>query len=170
MEGTMKPKTSKKSIKFVSQANRRPVEVRRIGRFKTITRFADVTVFDKLFYEEKIDYHQHQISEWLYAIGLSSGIRFSGSSVFEKPIGSSFSNTSETEKSSHNRLLLHKCMMAVQKGISKEACSLLEAIIFYDKSIREWSKSTGYGRNGKVQLLRQSLDAVIDFRDNGLKY
>jgi len=164
----MKQKTLKKSIKFVSEASCRPVEVRRIGRFRTVTRYADTTTFDKLFYEDKIDQQQHQIAEWLYAIGMSSGIRFSTSSVFDQVISSSFSNMSETEKSSNSRMVLHKCLNAVKKNISMEACSLLEAIVFYDKSVREWARTTGYNRNGKIDLFRKSLDEIMDFRDNQL--
>jgi len=164
----MKLKTSKKSVKFVSEASRRPVEVRRISRFRTVTRYADTTTFDKLFYEDKIDQQQHQIAEWLYAIALASGIRFSSSSAFDQTLSSSFSNMSETEKSSNNRMVLHKCLNAVKRNISREACSLLEATVFYDKSVREWARTTGYGRNGKIDLLRKSLDEVMDFRDNQL--
>jgi len=164
----MKLKTLKKSLKFLSEDKKRPVEVRRIGRVKTMTRYYDTTNFDKMLYEDKIDHNQHQIAEWLYAIGIASGIRLSTSSSFEPTVSSSFSNLNETERSTNCRMVLSKCLNAVKSNVSNEACSLLEAIVLYDKSVREWAKCTGYGRNGKIDLFKKSLDEVQDFRDNQL--
>ena len=169
MGNIMKQKTYKKTIRFYNESQR-PVEIRKIGRSTSYVRFADTTVFDKFYHSQKINEDLYSIAEWLFTIGKGCKVHYATSSFLGTPISGSRGSSSETEKSTHNGMILKKCLEHIQKEFGVVACSLLQGIIFYEQSIRDWSKTTGNSRNGKMELFRQSLDELKEFRENKMKH
>ena len=159
----------KRTIRFYNES-KRPVEIRKIGRSTSYVRFADTTVFDKFYHSQKITEEQYTIAEWLFTIGKGCSIHYASSSFLGTPISGSRGTSSETEKSTQNRMVLNKCLEHIRREFGIVACSLLQGIIFYEQSIRDWSKSTGNPRNGKMELFRQSLDELKEFREQKMEY
>ena len=165
----MKPKTfikSKTRVKFKTE-NDRIAEVRYVGKFKTVVRYADTTVFDRFLFENKINDEQFQIAEWLYTLSMASGINISTSSFLNNDTGVRTNNRDNiSEKSVNARLILNKCLDHVQEKRGQVAKSLLTALVIYQKSIREWSQANSVSRLGKLNLFKQILDDLIYFRDH----
>ena len=109
----MKQKTlikSKTRLKFKTE-NDRIAEVRYVGKFKTVVRYADTTVFDRFLFENKINDEQFQIAEWLYTLSMASGINISTSSFLNNDTGIRTNNRDNiSEKSVNARLTLNKCL------------------------------------------------------------
>ena len=165
----MKPKTlikSKTRIKFKTE-NNRIAEVRYVGKFKSVVRYADTTVFDRFLFENKINDEQFQKAEWLYTLSMASGINISTSSFLNNDTGVRTNNRDNiSEKSVNARLILNKCLDHVQEKRGHVAKSLLTALVIYQKSIREWSQANSVSRLGKLNLFKQTLDDLIYFRDH----
>ena len=158
--------TSKKRVKFLTE-NKRQAEIAYVGNFKTVVRYADTTVFDQFLFQEKINPEQFQIAEWLYTLALASGINISTSSFLSNMSGVRGNGDNNiSEKSVNARLTLEKCIKHVGEKRGPVAKSLLEALVIYQKSIREWARATSRSRVGKLDLFKQSLDDLIDFRDH----
>jgi hypothetical protein len=157
---------SKKRVKFTTE-NERLAEIRYVGKFKTVVRYADTTVFDRFLFEEKITDQQFQIAEWMYTLALASGINISTSSFLNNDTGIRTNNKDNvSEKSVNARLVLNKCLDHVQERRGVVAKSLLTALVIYHKSIREWAKATASSRQGKLDLFKKTLDDLIYFRDH----
>ena len=166
MKQKIKKHSTKKKVKFITESSRF-AEVAYTSKFTSVVRYADTTIFDQLLFQDKINNEQYQIAEWLYTLALHSGINISTSSFLSNPIpGSRTSNESISEKSVRCRLTLNKCLDHIKSSMGAEAQSLLEAIVFYQKSIRDWSRSTNRPRQGKMELFKKSLDELIKFRDH----
>lgn len=156
-----------KNVKFKTDSNR-PAEVVYTSTFKSVVRYSDTTVYDQYYYKDIIDSDQHQIAEWIYALATSSGTtpRVSTSSMerITGKNGASISETSAQSKQTLNGILRH-----IQDTCGRDAKSLVESLVIYDTSIREWSKINHKSRVGKISLLKNSLDEAKNFRDNYLK-
>jgi hypothetical protein len=158
--------TSKKRVKFVTE-DKRQAEIAYVGKFKTVVRYADTTIFDQYLFQEKINPEQFQIAEWIYALAMASGINISTSSFLNNPSGVRGSGVNDiSEKSVNARIVLDKCLCHIKQKRGPAAQSLLEALVIYQKSIREWARSTSSSRQGKLDLFKQTLDDLIHFRNN----
>lgn len=156
-----------KSVKFKTDSNR-PAEVVYTSTFKSVVKYSDTTVYDQYYYKDIIDSDQHQIAEWIYALATRSGTtpRIATSSMerITGKSGNSISETSAQSKQTLNGILRH-----IKDTCGKDAKSLVESLVIYDTSIREWSKINHKSRVGKIDLLRNSLNEVRNFRDNYLR-
>jgi len=156
-----------KSVKFKTDSNR-PAEVVYTSTFKSVVKYSDTTVYDQYYYKDIIDSDQHQVAEWIYALATASGAtpRIATSSM-EKVTGKS--GNSITETSAQSKQTLDNILRHILDKCGKDAKSIVESLVIYDTSIREWSKIHHKSRVGKINLLKNSLDEVRNFRDNYLR-
>tara|TARA_Y100001973_G_C5190270_1_gene330536 strand:+ start:1188 stop:1703 length:516 start_codon:yes stop_codon:yes gene_type:complete len=169
----MKKKHSKRkailreTIKVTTQ-NNRPVQVYSVGKFKNTARFSDTNNFDLYFFQDKINQDQHQTAEYLYGLALASNIKLSVASFLSNPIkisGSAASSNNAQEKSAQSKKALNKILTEVSKRCGNVAKSLLESVVVYNYSIRDWSLLNNKTREGKLQLLQTALDEVSKIRE-----
>lgn len=159
---------TRKTIKITTQ-NNRPVEVYNVGKFKTTTRFSDTNSFDLYYFQDKINHQQHQVAEYLYGLALASDMKLSVSSFLSNPVKVVGSNSSlhMSEKSAQSKKALNRIMSEVSRRCGRVSKSLLEGVIIYNHTIREWAHMNKKTRNGKLQLLQVALDEVGKIRDGG---
>ena len=153
-------------IKIKTNSNR-PVEVISVSRFKTTARFADTNTFDLLYFQDKINQDQHQSAEYLYGLALSSNVKLSISSFLSNPIREQNpGGNNQSERSAQSRNLMNKILAAVKHQCGDLAGELLQGVVIYNYSIREWCAINHKGRDGKLQLLQGALNEVKNYREN----
>ena len=144
----------------------RPVEIISVGKFKTTAKYADTTNYDLLYFQDRINQDQHQSAEYLYGLALASNIKLSISSFLSNPIREPKSGQlSQSEKSAQSRNTLNKILAAVSQRCGSLAGELLQGVVIYNYSIREWCAINSKGREGKLQTLQSALDEVQNFRE-----
>ena len=161
----MRKKTTQR-VKINTPQNR-PVEVNYIGNgIKSTVRFADTSVYDLYYFQDKITQDQHQSAEWLHSLAIRSNIKLTVQSFLSNPIQlGKNSSAGMSERSVQSRVTLNKVLDHVKRSCGRVSSSLLEGIIIYNQSLSGWSRSTGKSRTGKLQVLQSALDEVGKFRD-----
>ena len=150
----------------INTIKNRPVEVNYIGNgIRSTIRFADTSVYDLYYFQEKITQDQHQSAEWLHSLAIRSNIKLTVQSFLSNPVPmGKGSSTGQNERSAQSRVMLNKVLEHIKKNCGRVSSSLLEGIIIYNQSLSGWSKSTGKSRTGKLQVLQSALDEVGKFR------
>ena len=162
----MKKKKSFKRIKINTDQNR-PVEINYIGNgIRSTVRYADTSIYDLYYFQDKITPEQHQSAEWLHSLAIRSNLKLTVQSFLSNPVrlGNS-SIASMTERSANSRVVLNKVLNHIKNNCGKVSSSLLEGIIIYNQSLSDWSRSVGKSRTGKLSVLKDALDEVGKFRE-----
>ena len=160
----MKKKTTQR-VKIKTTQDR-PVEVNYIGNgIKSTVRFADTSVYDLYYFQEKITQDQHQSAEWLHSLAIRSNTKLTVQSFLSNPVRlGKNASSGMSERSAQSKVMLNKVLEHVKKNCGRISSSLLEGIVIYNQSLSGWSRSTGKSRTGKLQVLQGALDEVGKFR------
>jgi len=153
-----------KKIRMETVRNR-PVEVNYIGNgSKSTVRYADTSMYDLYFFQDKINHEQHKSAEWLHSLAIKSNIKLSVQSFLTNPIRLGGS-AGMSERSAQSKITLNRALSHIKKKCGNVSASLLEGVVIYNQNISEWSRSVGKSRTGKLQTLQGALDELGMFRD-----
>ena len=164
-EGIMKKKILATRVK-VNNSKNRPLEVNYIGNgLRSTVRYADTSVYDLYYFQNKINNDQYQSAEWLHSLAIRSNLKLSVQSFLSNPVrlGKS-AQAGMSERSVQSKITLNEVLKHIKKSCGVVSYSLLQGIVIYNQSLSEWSSCSGKSRTGKMQMLQSALNEVGKFR------